>query len=573
MDKVVARIARVKILPDHLINQIAAGEVIERPASVVKELLDNSIDAGASRIIIDIDQGGVALIRVKDNGIGIHHDDLPLALTRHATSKIRSLDDLRKLVSLGFRGEALPSIASISRTTIMSRLKDEDHAWMIKSEGRSDHSQIEPVSHPQGTTVEVRDLFFNVPARRKYLRTERTEFYQIQQLVRHFAIAHPEIAVRLTHNGRQVLDVKLVSDRESPTRVTDIYGKKFMQNSIRLDSQTRDYCLSGWIGKPEIARTMNDSQFFCLNGRCIRDKRINHAIQQAFQDRLPVGRYAVYALNLSIDPAMVDVNVHPAKTEVRFREGRSVHDFIYSALHQALSDPQLPTIEKSMPGNSSTPSTRLSQTTHISDARGRSNQVVKETANRYRSNPVLMKKWQEQPLKMADKSSQGDRIGNVIWFKKGDHLLLVDIKKATTFLCEKKLLEQSVLSRPLLFPYRFTVDKTSADRMKKNTEILEQLGIRIFNDNHQWQLRQLPAVISIDDPDEFIESLIATIQDTQQDLKKSLITLLTKYAVDQQDEKRLLEQIGCLKESDQKIFIRKLSEKDLQKLIDISDNE
>ncbi len=554
--------ARINLLPDNLINQIAAGEVIERPASVVKELLDNSLDAGATQITIDVEQGGVGLIRIKDNGSGIHHDDLALALTRHATSKIRNLDDLRQIVSMGFRGEALPSVASISRTIIMSKFIEDDHAWLIKSEGRSDPSQAEPASHPQGTTVEVRDLFFNVPARRKYLRTERTEFYQIQQLVRHFAISHPEIAVRLTHNGRQVLDVKLVSENDDSRRAGDICGSKFIQNAIKIDSHVEGLHLSGWIGKPEIARTMNDSQFFSLNGRCIRDKRVNHAIQQAFQDRLPVGRYAVYALYLTIDPTMVDVNVHPAKTEVRFREGRSVHDFIYSALnhsmHQVLSDQPISRVE--MP-DVAMPS-QLPRTISSSTFQHRSSNSVREIAGRYSPDLSIIKNRKES----INKVDQIDQIGNILFVRNNDELLLIDIKKLMVLFCQKKLETGSVLSKPLLFPRSVEIDQSSADLIRTNSDLLEELGI-IFHDNNRWQLRQIPDVISISDPDNFISELLITLKKNDHEKKENMIEFLANCSGNYPDVEILLDQLDSLEPADQKKLIRKLSEKDLQNLI------
>ena len=554
--------ARINLLPDNLINQIAAGEVIERPASVVKELLDNSLDAGATKITIDVEQGGVGLIRIKDNGSGIHHDDLALALTRHATSKISNLDDLRQIVSMGFRGEALPSVASISRTIIMSKFIKDDHAWMIKSEGRSDHSQPEPVSHPQGTSVEVRDLFFNVPARRKYLRTERTEFYQIQQLIRHFAISHPEVSVRLTNNGRQVLDVKWISENDDSKRASDICGTKFIQNAIKIDSQVEGLHLSGWIGKPEVARTMNDSQFFCLNGRCIRDKRVNHAIQQAFQERLPVGRYAVYALYLTIDPTMVDVNVHPAKTEVRFREGRSVHDFIYSALHQALSDQQISIVEIPEVAMSS----RLPQTISSPTFRSRSSNSVREVSGSYSPDLSLIKSRKDS----INNSDQVDQIGNVLFVRKDDELLLIDIKKLTGFLCRKKLLKElgngSVLSKPLLFPESFKLDQYSANLVKLHSEILNEFGIVLHHANG-WQLRQIPVLINISNPDNFISELLSTLKNNDHDQKENMIKFLAKFSVDLPDVEILLDQLNSLEPADQKKLIRKLSEKDLQNLI------
>ncbi len=568
MTETASHTSQIKLLPEHLINQIAAGEVVERPASVVKELLDNSFDAVASQVTIDVEQGGVGLIRVRDNGVGIHHDDLALALTRHATSKISCMDDLRQLVSMGFRGEALPSVASISRTSILSRYFEDNHAWMIKSEGRSDHSQPEPVSHPQGTTVEVRDLFFNVPARRKYLRTERTEFYQIQQLVRHFAISHPEIAVRLSHNGRQVLNVKSDLKKDSEIRAGDICGSKFIQNSIRVDSQIQGLCLTGWLGKSEVARTMNDSQFFCLNGRCIRDKRVNHAIQQALQDKLPVGRHAVYALYLTIDPTMVDVNVHPAKTEVRFREGRAVHDFIYSALNnvmqQTLSNQPFPVADHPDVAVISPSPIRSS----VSTFRSRSSNLVREVGGSYYSDLTVIKNKKEKEFSKLDKKI--DQVGNILIVRKNNELLLIDIKKTTEFFCRKKIKTElgngSLISKPLLFPRNLELDEVSINLIKTRSELLEEFGI-IIHENNGWQLRQAPGLIFLKDPEHFISELLDTLQQEKEGGEVDLIDFLVKFSKTLPDAKTLLDQLEQLKVDEQKKLIRKLTEKDLENLI------
>ncbi|WP_150539411.1 DNA mismatch repair endonuclease MutL [Actinobacillus vicugnae] len=330
----------IHILPPQLANQIAAGEVVERPASVVKELVENSLDAGASQIQIDIEKGGAQLIRIRDNGCGISKQDLPLALARHATSKIASLEDLEMILSLGFRGEALASISSVSRLTLTSRPEGQSEAWQAYAQGRKMEVEIQPASHPVGTTIEVANLFFNTPARRKFLRTDKTEFAHIDEVVRRIALAKPNISFSLSHNGKMVRQYRKVQDNsveQQQRRVAAICGDEFIQNAIHLDWQHGDLHLSGWIGLPAISRPQNDLCYSYVNGRMMRDKTINHAIRQAYEaTNIPVGNYPAFVVFLDIDPSQVDVNVHPAKHEVRFHQGRLVHDFILQGVQTAL---------------------------------------------------------------------------------------------------------------------------------------------------------------------------------------------------------------------------------------------
>jgi DNA mismatch repair protein MutL len=326
----------IKVLPDALINQIAAGEVVERPASVVRELVDNALDAGARRVEIEIENGGTRLIRVRDDGHGIARDELALALTRHATSKIADIDDLMRVASLGFRGEALPSIASVSRFALVSRRDGEAHAWRIEAaHGRL--SETQPASHPRGSTVEVRELFFNIPARRKFLRSERTEFSHIQELVRTAALAHPEVEFRLAHNGRPAIWLKAVDDAFERQRLAAVLDETFLDHAGRLDQSGAGLRLRGLLGAPTSARGQADLQYFFVNGRPVRDRVVAHAVRQAYADVLHHGRHPAYLLFLEIDPGAVDVNVHPAKLEVRFRDSRLVHDFLFRTLHEALA--------------------------------------------------------------------------------------------------------------------------------------------------------------------------------------------------------------------------------------------
>ena len=323
---------RISLLDAQLANQIAAGEVVERPASVVKELLENALDAGAKRIDIDIEAGGARLIRVRDQGQGIVKEDLPMALARHATSKIRNWEDLGAISTLGFRGEALASIASVSRLRLTSNASGaKDGGYCLDPDG-----QVQPAPQGQGTTVEVRELFHKTPARRKFLRTERTEFLKIEDTVRKMALSHPDAAFALHHNGKLV---KRYAGGEAPAqRVAAVLGAAFMEQSLALDETRGGMALAGWIGLPTFSRSQADQQFFFVNGRIIRDKVVSHAVKQGYADVLYQARNPVFCLSLRLDPRLVDVNVHPTKHEVRFRESRNVHDFIYSAIHRRLAE-------------------------------------------------------------------------------------------------------------------------------------------------------------------------------------------------------------------------------------------
>ena len=337
----------IHILPPQLANQIAAGEVVERPASVVKELVENSLDAGANTIQIDIEKGGSQLIRIRDNGCGISKQDLPLALARHATSKISSLEDLESILSLGFRGEALASISSVSRLTLTSRTAEQTEAWQAYAQGREMEVEIQPASHPIGTTIEVANLFFNTPARRKFLRTDKTEFAHIDEVIRRIALAKPNISFTLSHNGKIVRQYRKVQDNsveQQQKRVAAICGDEFIQHSTYIDWQHGDLHLHGWVGSPALARLQNDLCYSYVNGRMMRDKTINHAIRQAYGDSIANGYYPAFVIFLDLDPTMVDVNVHPAKHEVRFHQGRLVHDFILQGVLNSLQQNQ-PTLE------------------------------------------------------------------------------------------------------------------------------------------------------------------------------------------------------------------------------------
>ena len=330
---------RIHPLEPQLINQIAAGEVIERPASVLKELLENSLDAGARHIEIDIEAGGKRLIRVRDDGCGIHREDLGLALSRHATSKIASLEDLERVTSLGFRGEALPSIASVSRMLLASRTADSDRGWQVCGDGREQYEAPEPVAHPPGTTVEVRELFFNVPARRKFLRSEGTEQKHLDAVVQRIALARPDVELTLRRNRRAQLHLPAgAGEPAQRERIARLLGSHFAEQLLHIEHEAAGLKISGWVARPTFSRSQADMQFFFVNGRAVRDKLLSHAVRQGYQDVLYHGRHPAFVLFLELDPCAVDVNAHPAKQEVRFRDSRLVHDFLFRTLHQALAD-------------------------------------------------------------------------------------------------------------------------------------------------------------------------------------------------------------------------------------------
>ena len=380
----------IQVLPPQLANQIAAGEVVERPASVVKELVENSLDAGATRIDIDIERGGAKLIRIRDNGCGIRKDELALALARHATSKIASLDDLEAIISLGFRGEALASISSVSRLTLTSRTAEQQEAWQAYAEGRDMEVTVKPAAHPVGTTLEVLDLFYNTPARRKFMRTEKTEFNHIDEIIRRIALARFDVTINLSHNGKMVRQYRAVA-KEGPQerRLGAICGTPFLEHALAIEWQHGDLTLRGWVADPNHTTTaLAEIQYCYVNGRMMRDRLINHAIRQACEDKLGADQQPAFVLYLEIDPHQVDVNVHPAKHEVRFHQSRLVHDFIYqgvlSVLQQQLESP-LPLEAEGEPAPRHVPENRVAAgRNHFAEPA----QAREPTAPRYASTPT-----------------------------------------------------------------------------------------------------------------------------------------------------------------------------------------
>ncbi len=501
---------RIHQLPQQLINQIAAGEVIERPASVVKELLENSLDAGATRIDVEIEQGGVALIRVRDNGCGIHPDDLPLALSSHATSKIQSLDELERVASLGFRGEALASIASIAQLRLASRETDAERGWEIVLGANHQPMPPQPAALPAGTVVEVRDLFYNTPARRKFLRSEKTEFSHIDTVVRRAAMSRYGAGITLRHNGRAMLQMPAAErpqDRER--RVAELFGGGFLEQSVAVDQEGAGLRLRGWIALPTFSRAQADLQYFFVNGRMVRDRLVTHAVRQAYQDVLYHGRHPAYLLYLEMDPAAVDVNVHPAKHEVRFRQSNLVHDFLFASVHGALravrpeADPPRPAAATSgerPTGAAPTPAYPVPRQQGMA-------LPVRDQAAAYAAlqavddAPVL----QESAQPAAD---VGPPLGYAVAQLHGIYVLaqnaaglvVVDMHAAHERITYERLKEAwqsaAVTSQPLLVPERLSVARREADLAEENAELFQRLGLEVDRVGPETLLiRRIPALL------------------------------------------------------------------------------
>lgn len=511
----------IQQLPSHLINQIAAGEVVERPASVVKELVENSLDAGARSVQIDIVSGGQKLIRIRDDGKGIARDELELALSRHATSKISSLDDLESVASLGFRGEALPSIASVARLTLMSGTPDSDSAWQVEAD-RGQISKPVPVAHPQGTTVEVHDLFYNTPARRRFLRTERTEYGHIEKWVRRLALSRPEVAFALTHNRRTVLSLAAARSEESQRqRVASVCGDAFAEQCVHIEHNTDGIALSGWIGLPTFNRSQPDLQYWFVNGRSISDKTLSHAVRHAYRDVLFHGRYPAYVLNLTVDPASVDANAHPAKHEVRFRDGRRIHGVVSQAVEVALQDTR--------PGGHNVapiPMTRDSVFNQgIMPLPGRpSTSAVRETLAGYRSmagTPPLA----VAPEEAADLPPLGFAIaqlgGIYILAENKEGLVLVDMHAAHERIVYEKLKrgyeDRELVRQPLLVPEAVSVAESEADLVEQSGHLLEKLGLVVDRSGPtSLTVREVPALLKNADVEALLRDVLADLSESGQ---------------------------------------------------------
>jgi len=522
---------RIHQLPTDLVNQIAAGEVIERPASVVKELVENSLDAGARRIEIDIEAGGARLIRVRDDGNGIEADDLPLAVAAHATSKIASFEDLERVGTLGFRGEALPSIASVSRFALTSRVADGDSAWRIEVDGGKPRAAA-PAQHSRGTQVDVRDLFYNVPARRKFLRAERTEFGHIDELVKSIALARGSIEFRLAHNGKPVRWLKPAGDgADRARRVADVFGEEFLAQSLEIEHAAAGLRLHGWVGLPTASRTQADQQYFHVNGRAVRDRLVAHAVRQAYADVLFNGRYPAFVLFLELDPALVDVNVHPAKHEVRFREGRLVHDFLYRTLDDALAGTRAGAQGGAAPSLTMPTSAPLhAYTMHRQDSLGL---AVREPLATYAALIGEAPSANHRGISAADphapptplpETRDGPPLGyaiaqlhGVFVLAENAHgLVLVDMHAAHERITYEKLKTaqdgEGIRSQMLLVPLTIAVSEREAAAVEENSARFGELGFDIARSGPQSiAVRRIPVLLDGADVAQLVRDLIADI--------------------------------------------------------------
>ena len=514
---------RIHKLPDSLVNRIAAGEVIERPASVVKELLENSLDAGATKITLEVNGGGSRLIRLNDNGHGIHPDDLLLAVDRHATSKLDKDSDLFKIATLGFRGEALSSIAAVSRLNLVSRQEDSSHGWSVNF----DSSPLpQPAAHPVGTTVEVRDLFYKTPARRKFLRTEKTEFIHIQELVKRIALSRFNLAVRFMQNNRQVM--LLSDDTNNPAqRINSILGKQFLNNSLMLEQRLDNMLLYGWAASPEIARSQADQQYFYLNGRIIKDKLINHAVRMAYEDLLYPGRYPAYVLYLEMDHAEADINVHPTKHEVRFRHARDVHDFIYGSLSGLL--------------NGQHTRSQLHEHSNITVMTGNKSHLM-ETAS-VNEPEFIYGKTQTGLSVVPEQYPYGIPIaqikGRFLIAETPAGIILHDIFRMRELVSWVRLKQEyetgTIKSRPILVPLKLAVDDNASDLIENHKVLLEKTGLLLQQISHNSiQIRTLPVMLPYADALSLVKDVISLFENKKISEVKpgDVILVLTQHAND-----------------------------------------
>ena len=496
-------------------NQIAAGEVVERPASVVKELLENSLDANANNIEIEIEQGGVGLIRVRDNGFGIRHTELSIALNRHSTSKIRNLEDLETIYSLGFRGEALASIASISRLVLSSHFHDAERAYCIRLHSIDTSLTPEPVAHPVGTTVEIRDLFYNTPARRKFLRTDKTEFNHINETIKRLALSRFDVSFKLTHNHKVLMTLKKAStETEQLQRIAMLCGPDFIEHVLRIDKDAGEIKLSGWITLPTYSRSQPDMQYFFVNGRIVKDKLINHAIRQAYEDVLYSGRHSGYVLYLTIPPNEIDVNVHPTKNEVRFVQTGLVHGFLVATLEDYLAQTSPNDQNEALPQSFSSEPTR---TPNYSLNSVPSFSKINETNQTYQALQPELSYSQPvaepiPPLGYA----LAQLHGIYILAENKNGLILVDMHAAHERITYEKLKLawklQEVNAQVLLVPITITVSENEAEQTEQHLELFEKLGFEIGRTGLETlAIRQVPSLLADTDIAKLIRDVLADL--------------------------------------------------------------
>ncbi len=535
----------IKKLPNQLIDQIAAGEVVERPASVVKELVENALDAGATVIDIDVQTGGKKRIKVTDNGSGITQEDLSMALQRHATSKIQSLDDLKSLLSMGFRGEALPSIASVSRFELISRHKDAAMAYQINAHGGEVEGPI-PAAHPVGTTIIVSDLFFNTPARRRFLKTDKTEYLRIDDLIKRVSLSRFDVTFRLSHNGKMIRNAQGGnSEILKHQRINQLCGKDFIENAIFIEQQRGNLKMSGWVAKPSWNRAQPDRQFFYINNRMIKDKLVGHAIRQAYQDVLFHGRFPAFVLYLDIDPELVDVNVHPTKHEVRFRDSKLVHDFIFGSIHQSLAQTRVgempATVNEPLPdysqmqhrlnlgGGAATGGTQNPFPNHPQGndtnrtARENSFDYLSQVANTSNQMPAYPESTNNLPS--SDQDGQDipplgyakAQIHGVFIIAENQHgLIIVDMHAAheriTYERMKEKFAQDALKNQKLLVPIQINVSAREVGAVETQQQWFEQLGFEIsITGEESLVIRKIPAMLAGADVENLIKDVLSEI--------------------------------------------------------------
>ncbi|WOB49621.1 DNA mismatch repair endonuclease MutL [Xanthomonas hydrangeae] len=544
----------IRQLPDILINQIAAGEVVERPASVVKELVENALDAGATRVDIELEEGGVRLIRIRDNGGGIPRDELPLAVSRHATSKIASLDDLETVATLGFRGEALPSIASVSRFTLVSRRHDAEHGSALEIEGGR-LGEVTPRAHAPGTTVEVRELFYNVPARRKFLRAERTELGHIEEWLRSLALARPDVELRVAHNGKPSRRYK-PGDLYSDARLGETLGEDFARQALRVDHSGAGLRLHGWVAQPHYSRASTDQQYLYVNGRSVRDRSVAHAVKMAYGDVLFHGRQPAYVLFLELDPARVDVNVHPAKHEVRFREARLIHDFVYRTLQDALAHTRAGAMPNSIGtegasdtgaasnGMANTPNYggatgsgggsgygnwTPSQTPlglRVDEARAAYSALYAPPSGSAQQQSAAMQTFSGTGLPATSQDSGVPPLGYAvaqlhgiyILAENAEGLIVVDMHAAHERIGYERLKNAhdsiGLHAQPLLVPMTLAVGEREADTAEREAETLASLGFEITRAGPQsLHVRSIPALLANAEPEALLRDVLGDLRE------------------------------------------------------------
>ncbi|MDH5389150.1 MAG: DNA mismatch repair endonuclease MutL [Gammaproteobacteria bacterium] len=522
---------RIQSMPTQLVNQIAAGEVVERPASVVKELLENSLDAQATRIEIDVEQGGVKSIRIRDNGHGIHKDDLALSLSPHATSKIRTIEELENVSSLGFRGEALPSIASVSHLTVKSKWQQTDEAWQVQAIN-SERFDISPVALNEGTVIEVKDLFFNVPARRKFLKTEKTEFNHLDDVIKKIALSRFDVDITLRHNQRPIRQLRAASDRlQQEKRIAEVFGPAFIEQALHMDFSIEGFRLWGWVGLPTFSRSQADMQYFYVNGRIVKDRVVTHAIRQAYQDVLFHGRHPAYVLFFEIEPSAVDVNAHPGKHEVRFRQSRAVHDFLFRAIHKSLADTR--------PQDDGT-----HNISHFNNMeRSGSAQPMPSYQGSYGSNqPGVIRSQSTLSLAIAEQSSVYQSLisddpgsneddqsefpplgyaraqihGVYVLAENREGMVLVDMHAAHERITYERLKQAregaGISAQPLLVPVSMAVSEKEASSAEEYNKVFSDLGFEIDRTAPEaLRIRQIPVMLANADAELLVRDVLSDL--------------------------------------------------------------